>query len=195
MKHIFIAGAVAALSSPAFADRSLDGYYLGIHAGLNEVESKPFAIDDQTRTAGLRFGYHLNPFVSFEVGYTHLGEAEGAQIDEFGDTLSTSITTQYASLGTKINALIIDDFSFGITAGLASWDVSAEQSDSAFVGQRNKSDDQGVDLYFGAHAEYWIERDVRIGVELTVLDIEANLSGIDGVNNNNSITASIAYDF
>lgn len=143
-------------------------------AGISSVSARG-------TSTGVRVGIPISPFLHLEGSIHDYGEANDDYIDNFGDLISVKLSTTSINFGfAGILPLSYSPTDFIGRIGLAFWDGEVEFRDSAFPGDVLKDDDSGVALYLGAGVRTAITRNVKLGLEYTLLGFDTNYTNVAG---------------
>jgi hypothetical protein len=101
------------------------GFYAGSGAGMYYVDINGLDFDESAATLRAFGGYQLNPYVSFEAGFTNLfeatGEVAGVDLDMDGTAIDVSVRPSFPVAETFTAYAILGwteyDFEFSADAG------------------------------------------------------------------------------
>jgi opacity protein-like surface antigen len=138
------------------------GFYAGSGAGIYYVDFDGLDFDESAATLRVFGGYQLNPYVSFEAGYTNLFEASGdiaaVDVDLDGNAWDVSVRP---SLPVADNLTV-----YGIL-GWTEYDLEV----SASVGSASASDSDN-DLHYGVGGALTLNDNWNMRGEWTVVDVD-----------------------
>jgi len=144
---------------------------------------------------GLRGAFEFNENLALEVSYMAYGEADDSFVDDFGDTITNEVETSALKVGLKGILPVANGFALVGRLGVARWDYEVTTKDSAFPGESEKLDDNGVDIFYGVGAQYSVTENFRVGLEYTILDTEVELLGEDVDHEIKNLALSVAFSF
>lgn len=163
------------LSVSSYAEKPL---YLDILIGQaqqkEDIDGIP-EIKGQELSIGIRLGYRILDQLAIELGYHDFGE-DTDPIAINGFVLNETIETTSFNLGFKGIFPVSERIDLNARLGAFRWDYRFDEV-SAFG--RFKSDDNGIDIYYGVGAFFQMTDFLGIGLEFTVLDHEAEINGFD----------------
>lgn len=90
---------------------------------------------------------------------------------------------------------INEQVSLNARLGIARWDVDVNEIDSAFPGVNFDYSDSGTDLYYGLGGQFKLNNHLSIGIEYTILPIEATFDGDTIDHKVDNIACSLSYSF
>ncbi len=183
---------VVALAMCGTASAATPGWYLGVGAGESDADVSSGDVNqdmaeagitgtssvDDTDTAWKIFaGYQYNRYLGVEVGYVDLGEIDVDAITTAptAATIKADVETQGVALSVVGSYPINDKFSVFGRVGAFYWDTEA--SAAAVVSgavAKASEDDDGIDLLFGAGAEYGFTRNIGVRLEWERYDVDGD---------------------
>lgn len=185
-----------AFTTPALAAESKFSAELLLGTADQESEINGFgSISGDDTSMGVRGVFTLNENVAFELAFQDYGEMSDSFEDEFGDTINDKVSTDAINFGAKGIIPLGNGLSLNGRVGLSLWDTELKETDSSAPGQVFSADDDGNDLYFGLGAQYAINRQVNIGIEYTMTEMDVSILGIsvDHEVKNLSLSVGVAF--
>jgi OOP family OmpA-OmpF porin len=142
------------------------GVYAGVDVGHNKNDEflaanndgslSNISLDDTATGAGLFVGYQFNDYFSVEAGYTDLGEMSFTADSAGGDSWEAgAVATDFDADGLFLRGLyrypVSDRIALLVRLGIFSWSTTERYTEPSGVSEQK---DSGVDLEYGAGAEY-----------------------------------------
>lgn len=197
MKKVLLGILLASASLPVLAESKFSGeLLLGTADQKTSVDGFGSSTVDEV-SIGVRGAYTLNKHFAIEAAYHNYGEAKNSYVDEFGDDIRETVETTAINLGIKGSLPFENGFSLYARAGIALWDLSIKETDSAFPGEVFSIEDDGNDIYYGVGAQLDLSDKFFIGAEYTITDMEAEASfmNISFDHEVTNLSVSVGYRF
>jgi OmpA-OmpF porin, OOP family len=166
MFAIILPAAVLAISTPAAAQQSDAGWYIGGAYGMSSFNvdtagiTNP-SVDDSDSGFKIYGGFQFNKHFGAEIGYADFGKSavSGSALG-FPFTASAGVTAwTFAGVGTlPLN----ESFSLFGKVGLANWKVDVSAN---VLGASGSDSDSGTDAFFGIGARYNLNKNWGLVLE------------------------------
>lgn len=196
MKKIVLGALAASIAMPTLADSnmSLD---LMMGEAIQDYRINNDALrSDESLSVGIRSTYSLSQHLGLEFGYMDYGEADLSYLSSDGEHVRDNVSTTALNVGIKWSTPFRNGVSIHARGGVSYWDMKVESTFGDTPSWVAHEKDNGNNMYFGAGAQYELSKNMRVGIEYTVTDIDASLGRFSTIDNKvKSLVTSLSVSF